>query len=125
MPRFGIGERVITPKDGQGEIVMVYPKGPRGLTTYGVSVEHRRISIICDEKELKAAPHIPAGKLVRCADCALAHKSGFFRNAIYCLKLTRAKARDSDRNCQHFKAKPEGFKSAIDFYRERDHRQES
>lgn len=107
-PRFALGDRVVTPRHGEGEIVLIYPAGPGRALSYGVSVAHQRRALICSEPELRAAAHIPAGDTVRCIDCAHARKSNYMHNTVRCAALARAKSAQSQRLCTSFKPLPAG-----------------
>jgi hypothetical protein len=106
--RFTLGERVITPQNGEGEIVLVYPSKAGRIVTYGVSVKNNRAAVIYEERELTAAAFIPEGKTVRCIDCIHARKSNYLHNTVRCAAFCRAKSAQSQRLCNRFKPLPVG-----------------
>ena len=106
-PRFALGDHVVTTRHGPGEVVLIYPPA-RGRVTYGISVATQRPAVIYDERELVAAPHVPEGRTVRCADCAHGHKSNYLLNAVRCAAYHRAKSANSQRLCPRFKARDAG-----------------
>lgn len=105
--RFALGDRVITPHHGDGEIVLIYPAA-RGVISYGVSIRSRRAALVCREDELTAAPHVPEGNTVRCIDCIHARKSNYLRGTIRCAAFARAKSAQSQRLCNRFAPLPAG-----------------
>lgn len=102
MPRFAIGDRVITPKGEAGEIVTVWPKGPQGSPSYNVSLPGKRIATVFLERELAAAPHLPDGRLVSCADCRKGKPTHYSRNVVHCAEFCRVKSKRSQRICAYF-----------------------
>jgi hypothetical protein len=106
--RFALGDRVITPYHGAGEIVLIYPARLGATVTYGVSVKTSRAAVIHKETDLTAAPHIPEGKTVRCIDCSHARKSNYLHNTVRCAAFCRAKSAQSQRLCNRFKPLPAG-----------------
>ena len=107
MPRFALGDYVVTQHHGPGEIVIVYPV-VRGTASYGVSVAKQRAALVLREDELTAAAHIPQGKTVRCIDCAHARKSNYLHNTVRCAAFARAKSAQSQRLCNRFVPLPTG-----------------
>jgi len=99
--RFALGDRVVTPFHGEGEVVLIYPPS-RGVYTYGISVATKRAALIFREHELTAAAHVPEGNTVRCIDCANARKSNYLHNTVRCAVLCRAKSAQSQRICNRF-----------------------
>lgn len=107
MPRFGMGDHVVTQHHGPGEIVMIYPVA-RGTASYGVSVAKQRAALVCREDELTAAAHVPEGNTVRCIDCAHARKSNYLHGTVRCAAFGRAKSAQSQRICNRFHPLPSG-----------------
>jgi hypothetical protein len=102
-PRFGLHERVETPRHGVGRIVTVWPR--RGCTTqYSVAVDGKVTAIVFDEKELRAAAPAIANP-VYCHDCAHSKISHFAPNTVRCAIYRCAKAAASPRECRAWRAR--------------------
>lgn len=114
MPRYALHDRVITPKQLEGEIVMVWPTGPHGKAVYSVSIDGRARAHIHTETELRAAPHIPEGKTVRCIDCRHARASVAGGSVIYCVALTRLKSKASQRLCNRYAGNGKPLQDILD-----------
>lgn len=108
--RFALGDRVVTPRGEEGEVVIVYPprvsRGKPGVV-YGVSVPSQATALVCYETELRAAAHVPEGATVRCADCIHGRKSHFAPNTVRCAVLHRACSASSLRICKRHQPRQE------------------